>query len=80
MKNRRDLAVQFTRLAQLQAELDLVKAELRRDSEVSLSAVATVSHASNGEFSEVSNDAAFSLARGVRGSVWVYVLRHRTKG
>ena len=32
LKNRHDLDVQFTRLAQLQAELDIMKAELRRDS------------------------------------------------
>ncbi len=31
LKNRHDLDVQFTRLAQLQAELDIMKAELRRD-------------------------------------------------
>ena len=31
LKNRHDLDVQFTRLAQLQAEVDVMKAELRRD-------------------------------------------------
>jgi hypothetical protein len=31
LTTRRDLDVQFTRLAQLQAELDIMKAELRRD-------------------------------------------------
>ena len=31
LTTRRDLDVQFTRLAQLQAELDSMKAELRRD-------------------------------------------------
>ena len=31
LATRRDLDVQFTRLAQLQAELDIMKVELRRD-------------------------------------------------
>ena len=31
LKNRHDLDVQFARLAQLQAELDIMKAELRRN-------------------------------------------------
>jgi outer membrane protein TolC len=31
LKNRRDLDVQFERIAQLQAEVDIMKAERRRD-------------------------------------------------
>jgi uncharacterized coiled-coil protein SlyX len=31
LKNRHDLDVQFTRLAQVQGEVDVLKAELRRD-------------------------------------------------
>jgi outer membrane protein TolC len=33
LTNRRDLDVQFARLAQLQAEVDIMKAERRRDRE-----------------------------------------------